>query len=40
MKCAICKTPISKDEHICSKCQREQAIDQERETYINSGRTK
>ena len=32
--CAICKAVIKEDEHLCAKCQREQAIDQERETYI------
>ena len=34
-QCAICKTQIDKDEHLCSKCRREQVMDQERETYID-----
>ena len=34
-QCAMCHTPIDKDEHLCSKCRREQVMDQERETYID-----
>ena len=34
-QCAVCKTQIDKDEHLCPKCRREQVMDQERETYID-----
>jgi len=34
-QCAICKTPIDKDEYLCPECWKKEKMDQERETYID-----
>jgi len=34
-QCAMCKTPIDKDEHLCPECWKKEKMDQERETYID-----
>jgi len=34
-QCAMCKTPIDKDEYMCPECWKKEKMDQERETYID-----
>ena len=33
-QCAVCKTPIDKDEYMCPQCMLQDRMDDERSTYM------